>query len=69
MDRTRIKMALLYIIFYLSITCIWRFYETWKFGYPTPDIFHSLIAFILSVSLVMNVFLYRVLANKRSGEE
>ncbi|MFD3261873.1 hypothetical protein ACE3MQ_25055 [Paenibacillus lentus] len=39
---TRLKFSMLSIAFYLIIAFSWRFYEVWRFGAPTPDIFHSL---------------------------
>ena len=57
----RLKVSILYIILYLAITYSWRLYEIYKYGEPTPDYFHTLIATILCVSLTINVVLIRFL--------
>ncbi|MNW50071.1 hypothetical protein D3C74_275110 [compost metagenome] len=53
------KIGLLSSVIYLVIAYTWRFYEVWMYGEVMPDMFDSIIAFILSVSLTLNVFMFR----------
>lgn len=53
------KKCLLSSVIYLVIAYTWRFYEVWMHGEVMPDMFDSTIAFILSVSLTLNVLMFR----------
>lgn len=63
---SRLKFTILSILFYLIIAFIWLLYEIWRFGEPAPDVFHSIIATVFSVSLAANVLLLRNFPKKRS---
>jgi hypothetical protein len=52
-----VKFIVLYTIFGVVITYSWQLYEKIAFGKITPDMFDSVIAVILALSLTVNVFL------------
>jgi len=45
-------------LFFILITLIWQTYERYKYGEIRPDMFDSLIAVALSISLTCNVHLF-----------
>ncbi|MBX0320284.1 type II toxin-antitoxin system HicB family antitoxin [Shouchella clausii] len=60
----------LFVLFATTITYTWRWYEMATFGEVTPDIFHTWIAIILSMSLTLNaIYFYRRLKIKNSHDK
>ncbi|MMZ58418.1 hypothetical protein D1872_203990 [compost metagenome] len=55
------KKGFLSAVIYLVIANAWRLYEVWKYGEVMPDMFDSIIALFLSVSITLNVFMFREL--------
>lgn len=62
------RSILLFILFYLIITFAWKLYELITFGKVTPDIFDSIIALILSLSLLINVMLVKIIREDNKKE-
>lgn len=58
------KQGLFGAVLCLVISYTWRFYEVTVYGEARPDMFDSTIAVILSVSLTLNVFIFRDLIKK-----
>lgn len=46
-----LKGIILYLLFYLTITWSWRFYEIKKFGEVRPSDMHTIIAITISAIL------------------
>ena len=53
------KYVVLYYVVGAVITLSWQAYEKQVYGNVTPDIFDSIIAVILTISIVLNVYLFR----------
>ncbi|MFL1672620.1 hypothetical protein [Paenibacillus dendritiformis] len=47
-------LFLFFSVTYFIIECVWQGYEYLTIGVITTDVFHSIIAFILALSLTIN---------------
>jgi hypothetical protein len=56
-----LKGIFIFFIFIILITLTWQFYEIKVFGELRPDIFHTIVALILAVSLTLNVIIVEVI--------
>lgn len=54
----------LYMFFGLTITFSWRWYEIKTIGEIQPDPFHSVIAMLTALSLMLNVILIGIARKK-----
>lgn len=53
--------SVLYIVFYLIIYYVWGLYELKTVGEVQPNLFDTVIATVLSISLAVNVMLLYVI--------
>lgn len=55
-----LKNILIYLTIYFVIMLTWQGYEWIRFNEVKPDIFHSIVCVILSISLTVNIMYMRI---------
>ena len=61
-----LKMVILFTVIYFIITAIWVAYEILAYGEVRQSYFDSIIAIVLSLSLLTNIYLFRMVRKDKN---